>query len=234
MGAITARSHSRRPAAGGLLAVPIVVIMVLCVLALAYVTYVLRPRLDFAPAAADVPPLPIMIADTLFRVPPRAIRFAVQRRAGTQERLDLAFFWPALTPAADPTNEDLTAAAGRLFVTIAPGDGGLAPAERLKNIYPRYISPNRGTGPDGLSAIAFLDDSPYQGEDVLFDEVAPHRFLARCTRDRGATAGSCLYERSFGKTAITFRFARTLLTQWRDLPAGFDRMLTALQATARP
>ncbi len=234
MGAITARSHSRRRAAGGLLAVPIVVIVVLCVLALAYVTYVLRPRLDFIPAAIDAPPLPIVVADTLFRVPPRAIRFALQRRPGTQERLDLAFFWPALTPAADPTSEDLTAAADRIFVTIAPSDGAPSPAERLKTIYPRYAAPNRSTGPDGLSVIAFLDNSPYQGEDVLFDEAAPDRFLVRCTRDRGATMGTCLYERKIGKATITLRFARGLLSQWRALPAGSDRLLAQLQATLRP
>ena len=94
MGAITARPPNRQRAAGGLLAVPIVAIVVLCVLALGYVTYVLRPRIEATPAALDAPPLPIVVADTLFRVPPRALRVALQRRPGTQERLDLVFLWP--------------------------------------------------------------------------------------------------------------------------------------------
>lgn len=229
MGAVMARPESRQRASGGLLAVPVAVIVVLCVAALVYVTYVLRPRLEFTAAALDAPALPIVVADRLFRVPPRAIRIALQRRSGTQERLDLTFFWPALTPAADPTDEDLAAAAGRIFVTIAPNEGTLTPLERLKTIYPRYLGPAITGGPDGLTAIAFLDDTPYQGEDLLFDPAAPERFLVRCTRDKGMAAGNCLHERTVGKAVVILRFPRTLLPQWREFVAGADRLLAQLR-----
>jgi hypothetical protein len=231
MGAITARSPNRQRAAGGLLAVPIVAIVVLCVLALGYVTYVLRPRIEATPL--DAPPLPIVVADTLFRVPPRALRVALQRRPGTQERLDLAFFWPAMTPAADPSEDDLAASAGRIFVTIAPNDGITSPTERLKSIYPRHLARTVNVGPDGLSAVAFLDDTLYQGEDLLYDEAAPDRFLVRCTRDKRATAGSCLYERNVGQALVTLRFPRALLAEWRALVTGTDRLLTQLQTTTK-
>jgi hypothetical protein len=231
MGAITARSDSRRRASGGLLAVPIVAIVLICVAALACVTYVLRPRPDFAPVAIDAPPLPVIVAGTVFRVPPRAIRVAMQRRPGTQERLDLAFFWPALTPAAEPSKEDLAAAAGRIFLTIERDDGGLTPVERFKTIYPRYAAPGTSSGPDGLTVLAFLDETPYQGEDLLFDQSAPERFLVRCTRDKGLAPGSCLHERSIGNATITLRFPRTLLAQWRAFLAGSDRLLAQLQGT---
>jgi hypothetical protein len=233
MGAITARSNSRRRAASGLLAVPIAAIVLLCVLALAFVTYVLRPRVEAAPATLEAPALPIVVADTLFRVPPRALRVALQRRPGMQERLDLAFFWPAMTPAANPSEDDLAASAGRIFVTIAPNDGIASPAERLKNIYPRHLARTVNVGPDGLSAVAFLDDTPYQGEDLLYDEAAPDRFLVRCTRDKRATAGSCLYERNVGQALVTLRFPRALLAEWRALVTGTDRLLTQLQATTK-
>jgi len=233
MGAITARSPNRQRAAGGLLAVPVVAIVVLCVLALVFVTYVLRPRIEATPATLDAPPLPIVVADTLFRVPPRALRVPLQRRPGTQERLDLVFFWPAMTPAANPSEEDLAASAGRIFVTIAPNDGIASPAERLKNIYPRYLPRTVNAGPDGLSAAAFLDDTPYQGEDLLFDEAAPDRFLVRCTRDKRTTAGSCLYERNAGQAVVTLRFPRALLAEWRALVTGTDRLLTQLQTIAK-
>ncbi len=234
MGAITAGSGSRRRASGGLLAVPIVAIVLICVAALACVTYVLRPRQDFAPVAVDAPPLPIIVAGTLFRVPPRAIRVAIQRRPGTQERLDLAFFWPALTPAAEPSKEDLAAAAGRIYLTIEPDDGGLTPVQRLKTIYPRYAAPTTTSGPDGLTVLAFLDETPYQGEDLLFDQSAPERFLVRCTRDKGLAPGSCLYERSVGNTIVTLRFPRALIAQWRAFLAGSDHLLAQLQGVGRP
>ena len=82
MGAITARSNNRRRAAGGLLAVPIAAIVLLCVLALAFVTYVLRPRVEAAPATLEAPALPIVVADTLFRVPPRALCRGNKRSSG--------------------------------------------------------------------------------------------------------------------------------------------------------
>ena len=231
MGAVMARPHSRQRASGGLLAVPVAAIVVLCVAALAYVTYVLRPRIEFAAAAFDAPPLPIVVADSLFRVPPRAIRIPLQRRTGTQERLDLVFFWPALTPAANPTDEDLAAAASRIFVTIEPRDDAtLAPIERFKSIYPRYTAANAVSGPEGLRTVAFLDETPYEGEDLLFDPTAPERFLVRCTRDKGASTGNCLYERAVGKAIIMLRFPRALLVQWRDLASGADRLLARLQA----
>jgi hypothetical protein len=229
MGAITARSDPRQRASGGLLAVPIVAIVLMCLAALLCVTYVLRPRAEFAPVAIDTPPLPIIVAGTLFRIPPRAIRVTMQRRPGTQERLDLAFFWPALTPAAEPSKEDLAAAAGRIFLTVESDLGGLTPVQRLKTIYPRYAAPAASSGPDGLTVLAFLDETPYQGEDLLFDQSAPERFLVRCTRDKGLAPGSCLYERGVGNASITLRFPRTLIAQWREFLAGSDRLLTNLQ-----
>jgi hypothetical protein len=229
MGAITARSDPRQRASGGLLAVPIVAIVLVCVAALLCVTYVLRPRADFATVAIDAPPLPIIVAGTLFRVPPRAIRVSMQRRPGTQERLDLTFFWPALTPAAEPSKEDLAAAAGQIFLTVEPSAGGLTPVQRLKTIYPRYAAPTPSSGPDGLTVLAFLDETPYQGEDLLFDQSAPERFLVRCTRDKGSAPGSCLYERSAGNASITLRFPRALIAQWREFLAGSDRLLAQLQ-----
>ncbi len=49
-------------------------------------------------SALDAPALPITVAGVLFQVPPAAIRATVQRHAGPQERIDLAFLWPSLKP----------------------------------------------------------------------------------------------------------------------------------------
>ena len=47
----------------------------------------------------DAPSLPITIGGVAFNVPPAAIRFKVQRRAGAQARIDLNFVWPSLDAA---------------------------------------------------------------------------------------------------------------------------------------
>src|SRR5437016_12985076 len=75
----------------------LVVSLALALLAVGYVAFVLWPRWP-GPDALGAPPLPITVAGELFNVPPAAIRLATQHHAGPQERLDLAFLWPSLSP----------------------------------------------------------------------------------------------------------------------------------------
>src|SRR5262245_33985208 len=91
------RTGARR-AAGGLMAVPLVLLFALAFMALGYVAYALWPRWPEPPVAADAPALPVVVGDVLFNVPPQAMRIAMQRRAGRQERIDLVYLWPSLTP----------------------------------------------------------------------------------------------------------------------------------------
>jgi hypothetical protein len=231
------RDALRRPAAGGgasrLLAIPVVLILALAAVTLLYVIYVLWPRWPEPPVSPDAPSLPITVGGVTFSVPPAAIRVAVQRRAGAQERIDLAYLWPSLTPPDPATKAGQTAPAtpgDRLFVTIAASDGILPPAERLKAIYPRYVEPAASAGPDGLGQVKFRDGSPYQGEDLLFDPAAPEQFLLRCTRKgKGPMPGSCLHERRIGTADVTVRFPRDWLSDWRSVQAGVERLMTQLR-----
>jgi hypothetical protein len=208
----------------------------LATLALGFVVYALWPRWPDAPPQADAPELPIIIGDVLFRVPQAAIRQKVQRRTGTQERVDLAFLWPTLEPSAPmPRTPDgaALAAAPRLFFTIAAAPTATSPVERLKTIYPRYLESARWIGAPGLTAIAFRADTPYRGEDLFFDTRTPERFIARCTRDAGPAAGMCLFERDVGSTIITVRFSRTWLNDWQTLVSGIDGLIEKMQPVSR-
>jgi hypothetical protein len=143
----------------------------------AFVAYMLWPTWPNAPIAVDAPAIPITVAGVLFNVPPAAIRAKVLRHAGTHERIDLAFLWPSLTPPPADTRADKPAAkaeqdaaappanaSDRLFVTIAALGAVLAPAERLRSIYPRYVEAQATAGPDGLAFLPFRAGTPYQGE----------------------------------------------------------------------
>ena len=81
-------------------------------IAAAYVAYVLWPRWPDAPVTLDAPSLPITVAGVTFNIEPAAIRMPVQRRPGTQERVDLAYLWPSLTPP-DPAQQADVGRAGR-------------------------------------------------------------------------------------------------------------------------
>src|SRR5690349_12010057 len=170
-----------------------------------------------AETAVDAPSLPITVAGALFNVPPQAIRIAAQRRSGAQERVDLVYLWPSLAPPDPNGPAPNLAERDRLFVTIAAATA-MAPIERLKTIYPRYIATEPTQGPAGLAIFAFRDGSPYQGEDVVFDAEAPERFLARCARTvNPLTPGTYLAERRIGDADVIACFPRDWLASWSDV-----------------
>ncbi len=191
-------------------------------LAAGSIAYLLEPRWPEPVAAIDAPPLPIVVAGVVFNIPPAAIRSSVQRRAGQQERIDLAYQWPDLIPP----DSHAAGAGPRLFVTIETSQAPLSAAERLRSIYPRYIDEPAVAGPDGLTIARFGHGTPYQDEDVVYDATAPDRFLARCNRTRDElTMAICLYERPVGDAALTFRFPRDWLADWHAVERGIDRLI---------
>jgi hypothetical protein len=190
------------------------------------IVYLLAPRWDEAPAPLDAPRLPIVVAGVVFNIAPAAIRIPLQRRAGPQDRVDLAYVWPDLTPP----DSHAAGSIARMFVTIEPSQTTLAPSERLKTIYPRYTEEASASGPGGLAIAPFRDGTPYQGEDLLYDPSAPDRFFVRCNRSRGElTMATCHYERPDGAAALTFRFPRDWLDEWPAVLGATERLIAGWQ-----
>jgi hypothetical protein len=230
-----------RQAGGNLLLPPVLLLVALMLAAVAYVVYVLWPRWPADAVALDAPELPVTIGGVAFNVPPAALRVAVQRRPGAQERIDLAFLWPSLKPAdAAALKPEALPASGaaraldRIFVTIASAGDAMAPAERVQTIYPRYAATEPVSGPSGLAVLAFREGTPYQGEDLIYDAATPENFLVRCTRNgAGATPGTCLYERRIEAADIVARFPRDWLDgDWEQVADNIDRLIKDLRPAA--
>jgi hypothetical protein len=83
-------------------------------------------------------------------------------------------------------------------------------------------------GPAGLTLRGFRNDTPYQGEELVFESQAPEHFLARCSRRGVINSGSCLLERRIGNADITIRFPRDWLGDWKNVASGIDRLMTRL------
>jgi hypothetical protein len=235
--AYTGALRHRRRRKSGLLAQLLVVALGMGVtgLAGAPIAYILWPAP--APISPDAPPLPISIGGMAFNVPPAAIRFKVQRRTGPQQRIDLAFLWPSLSPpdaTIKPKPTDKPDVTDRLFVTIAAADSTLAPLARLNEIYPRYTGAAPIVAADGLSVQGFRDDSPYRGEDLIYDPASPERFLLRCTRQFGPTPAMCLHERRMSGADITVRFPRAWLNDWRSTADRINRLIGSFRPTPMP
>jgi hypothetical protein len=217
---------------------PLTVIGLLGFGALAFIAYLLWPRWPGGAVAPDAPAIPITVAGVAFNVPPAAVRVAMQRRPGAHERVDLVFLWPSLDPpdpAAKPTAPATDKLAAppieRVFVTITGAGATLAPADRVKVIYPRYTATDPVPGPDGLLVLSFRDNTPYQGEDLIYD--AAKEFIARCTRKGvGATPGACLHDRRIETADLTVRFPRDWLANWREVARNIDRLIAKLRPLA--
>ncbi|NVO16516.1 MAG: hypothetical protein HXX10_21015 [Rhodoplanes sp.] len=182
-------------------------------------------------AAPEAPHVPVVVAGETFTVAPAAIRMAMQRRPGPQERVDLVYVWPDLTPprpvepgvSAPPTTD-------RVYVTLVPAAGALDPAERLRVIWLRYTRETLSPAPEGLALVEFRDGTPYQGEDLAWEENAPERFLARCERPAPSRPpATCLAERLLGGAVVTMRFPRDWLNDWRSVAAGFARLVAMVR-----
>ncbi|HLH95075.1 MAG TPA: hypothetical protein VKW08_08150 [Xanthobacteraceae bacterium] len=232
-----------RPTAGGLLLFQLLLLIVLMCAAVTYIVYVLWPRWPGTPVPLDAPELPITVGGVAFNVPPTAVRISVQRRGGAHERIDLAFLWPSLKPAdaaPKPAAVETLPAQGaaamldRIFVTISSAGDSMAPEERVQTIYPRYAEADPVSGPEGLAVLAFRPESPYQGEDLIYDAAAPESFLVRCTRNgAGATPGICLYERRIdGAADVVARFPRDWLEDWQAVAANINRLIEGLRPAA--
>src|SRR5207237_884723 len=135
----------RKAAQRGPLLLPLVVLTAAATVAFAYVAHVLWPRWPGPAVSVDTPALPITIGGVTFNIPPAAIRVPMQRRPGTQERVDLVFAWPSLE-APDPAIRPAAGAAlgthalDRIFVTITAAAGALDPSERVLTVYSHYTA----------------------------------------------------------------------------------------------
>jgi len=198
-----------------------------------FVAFALWPTWPGTVILLEAPAIPTTVAGVLFDVPPAAIRNVVQRHAGPNDRIDLAFMWPSLLPPpSDAKAGEQARLAGstapdpgaRFFVTIAPLGPVLPPLERLRGIYPRYVESEATAGADGLAILPFRKGSPYAGEDLVYLSGSPEQFFARCTRDVQDVPGTCINERLIDAAEVTFRFPRAWLEDWRNVSAGFDRL----------
>ncbi len=219
---------------------PLVIVAIVIAVIATFVSYVLWPSWPKTPAALDAPSVPITVAGVLFDVPPAAIRAPVQRHPGEHERIDLVFLWPSLKPpdgdadVAKPvvTGDDevlpVPANDARLFVTIAPPGAVLSPDARLRTIYPRYIESQAAAGRDGLAVLPFRAGTPYEGEDLIYLAEKPEQFFARCSRPVRTVPGTCIHERALDAVEVTLRFPRGWLDDWRQVAAGFDRLMAQL------
>jgi len=119
-----APAHSKRKRS--VLWLPIAVFTAGLVCAALWVTWLLWPRWPAADMALDAPSLPITVNGVNFNIPPAAIRNKMQRKPGTQERVDLSYVYPSLEASNLPRHvsvenfDENAQPIDRIFVASVP------------------------------------------------------------------------------------------------------------------
>lgn len=114
-----------------------------------------------------------------------------------------------------------------VFITTAPADGSLAPAERPSVLYARFVAADARSAPGGLIRRRFRDGTPFEGEDLVVAAPDGRAFWARCpgAGSPAEAGGRCMTEMRFGDTDVQVRFAPALLQRWEILAGGVQRRL---------
>jgi hypothetical protein len=146
----------------------------------------------------------------------------------------LVAFFPDFTPAggfADvAAGTDLDDRFARLvFIGLKPADPTLDPAERTERLYQRFLDENSWSHPGGLVARAFVDGSPFEGDELFYVAPEGRDFAARCRRPDPArkTPNTCIAVFRLGDLDVELRFAASLLSQWSALKEGARGLIEA-------
>jgi hypothetical protein len=147
---------------------------------------------------------------------------------------ELVAFFPDFTPAGGFVDiaaaTDLDDRFARLvFIWLKPADPALDPAERTARLYQRFLDENSWSHPGGLVARAFVDGSPFEGDELFYVAPEGRDFAARCRRPDPArkTPNTCIAEFRLGDLDVELRFAASLLSQWSALKEGARGLIEA-------
>jgi len=147
---------------------------------------------------------------------------------------ELVAFFPDFAPAGGFADvaaaTDLDDRFDRIvFIGLKPADPAIDPAERAARLYQRFLDENSWSHPGGLVARAFVDGSPFEGDELFYVAPEGREFAARCHRPDASrkTPNTCIADLRFGDLDVELRFAASLLSQWKALKEGARGLIEA-------
>lgn len=174
-------------------------------------------------------PVRIELGGRPLTIPANAIRFAGQRVAGPQTRVDLALSWPELAGRTEATAARFDTpdyAPDIVHLTLQPRRDAWDSATRLAAVYARFFIGDPLEGPTGLQGRRLSPKSGYADEMIWLEPGAVRPFVARCfPLTAGEPPKMCLRDVVHGSLIVTLRFPVTLLGRWREIDGALDGRL---------
>lgn len=172
-------------------------------------------------------------------IPANYIVYRSARQGGT--RKDIALFTLLPDFRGYSTDEaqtfgDNSADSPVVYILVREEQLNLNEAERLKRIYMNYVTDPAGKrGPFGLTQYTFRDDSGYRGEDLFVGQRRDSLVVMRCWRfSQDVPSPGCLRDQRLTRNvAMTYRFKRANLGQWREIADGVNALIAGFENRAK-
>jgi hypothetical protein len=224
--------------------IPLVVFVVTAGLSALFLLFYLAPdpsafiQQHTAPTTMTTP-VALSVNGLKFKVPANYIMYREARSGG--RRKDLALFtvlpdFRGYSHADAAAFTDHSADSPIIYILIRDEHLNLPESERFKRIYLAYAADPKGKpGPFGLTQYRFRNDSGYRDEDLFVGHDAGHLVVMRCWRFAADMPNpNCLRDRRLSQgVAMTYRFKRSHLGQWRVIAEGVSGLLSRFEAQAK-
>lgn len=170
-----------------------------------------------------------------FHVPANYLLYASARQGGDRGEIALYALLPDMTGWSNWAADEFTSNTPEsrvVYLTIRKDKVGLNEADKFKRVYLDYVTDGRGTaGPHELRQYAFRQDTGYRAEDLYVGDGPNGPVVLRCVRpSHDVPSPSCLRETLLARgVALSMRFKRAHLAEWREITANTDRLIASFQ-----
>ena len=159
------------------------------------------------------------------------LRFAGQRLRVAEHWLAVQSGLPGRLSLRIPLSDivgDTAEPDAQLIVALGTPDRAVAPADRPRLIYARFLSSDASTFGGNLVRRSFRADTPYEGEVLLLAPPEGRSFAARCSkRVDGPVAPSCSTELRRNGLDIQLQMAKRDVRHWERIVTWISTDLLA-------
>ena len=221
--------------------IPLAVFVVTAVLSALFLLFYLAPTPtsfieEHQSPTTRTEPVQISVGGLSLDVPANYLLYARARRGGQMKQVEIFAKFPDFHGYSDWESQTFNGNGPDspiIYMLIREEPFNLEEDERLKRIYLNYVADPEGKpGPFDLTEFMFRDDSGYRGEDLFVGDVRGHPVVMRCVRfSPEVPSPSCLRDvRLSGGVALSYRFKRAQLANWRDIAAGVSGLVRSFTA----
>jgi hypothetical protein len=140
-------------------------------------------------------------------------------RHGDRERISLRMPLSSLIP------EEFVDPDATIALVFTTSDASVAPSERVKMLYARFLSSEAAPAAGGLIRRQFKSGTPYEGETLFLSPPEGRAFAARCPTGDSADRGlACFAEIRHAGYDIQIQLAQRDLASWEKITARVKQL----------